>query len=216
MAKKTPKKAAKKKPAPDKVDLFALHKDEYAMPKTPQIVTAGKGRYLVIEGRGRPGSDSFQAAIGALYSIAWTIKMTKKFAGEGDFKVCPLECLYWTAEGKCGDVPLDEFSWRLMIRIPDFVKAADLRKAAKTLKEKGKTEPVDAVKIGTLAEGRCAQVLQVGPYEKAGETAALLQEFAGGQGLAFNGPYHEIYLSDPRRVAPERLRTIARVPVGRA
>ena len=90
---------------------------------------------------------------------------------------------------------------------------AHFKATQKILAEKGKTERGGDLKLETLKEGRCIQVLHVGPYEREGETVALLAEFASAQGLAFHGRHHEIYLSDPRRVEPERLKTILRHPV---
>ena len=103
-----------------------------------------------------------------------------------------------------------------MIRTPDFVSRDELKTAVSVLLEKGKEPEVSQVGFETLTEGQCVQVLHVGPYEKEGETIAQMKAFAGDQGLTFSGYHHEIYLSDPRRVPPERLKTILRIPEAKA
>ena len=196
-----------------KLDLYKSHKAEYATPKKPLLIEIGPANYLAISGQGRPGGEAFQMCIGALYAVAYTVKMTRKFAGLQDYAVCKLEGQYF---GDFVQTLPDEWRWRLLIRTPDFVTKTDLDRAAATLLEKGKGAEVQDVKLETLAEGRCVQMLHVGPYERESETVAIMKTLAESQGLKLNGPHHEIYLSDPRRVAPEKLRTILRVPVARA
>lgn len=165
-----------------KIDLYQLHKTEYAAPKKPVLIECQPAQYLAIKGRGEPGGEAFQAAIAALYKSAFTIKMASKFAGR-DYVVCKLESL-WS----------DVQKWTLMIRTPDFITKADLP-------------------LIRLDEGRVVQLLHVGPYDRIGESVARMQEFAAAEKLKFRGAHHEIYLSDPRRVAPEKLRTIVRQSV---
>jgi hypothetical protein len=198
----------------EKIDLYKLHKAEYAAGKKPALVDLKPANYLVIEGQGAPGGTLFTASVGALYGVAYTIKMTHKFAGRQDYGVCKLEGQWWSdASPDFGKVPKDQWRWKLLIRTPDFVSADDLEKAVAVLLKRGKPEDVKQVRIESLAEGRCVQMLHVGPYEKEPETVALMREFAGNRDLKLAGPHHEIYLSDPRRVAPERLKTILRLPV---
>lgn len=199
----------------DKLNLFKdLGKTDYAQPKAPRRVVTTPGTYLAIEGRGEPGGESFGSRVGALYAMAYTVKMTRKFAGGRDYVVGKLEAIWWTGGGK----PLDEVAkegwcWKLLIRIPDFVEQAELDRAAETLLDKGKDPEVKDVKRETLHEGPCVQMLHVGPYENEGETIGLMMAFANAEGLAPHGRHHEIYLSDPRRVPPDRLKTILRMPV---
>jgi hypothetical protein len=197
-----------------KVDLYKLHKAEYAAPKQPVFVDVKKAQYLSIAGRGAPGGDEFQTKIGALYGAAFTIKMTRKFEGKGDYVVSKLEGQYWSDKGQLDySVRPDEFNWKLLIRTPDFVGKKDLEEAAKKLTEKNKGEGVQDVDLVSLAEGKCVQMLQVGPYDKEPETVDKMLAFAETEGYEPHGHHHEIYLSDPRRVAPEKLRTILRLPV---
>ncbi len=200
----------------EKLDLHRAHKGEYAAPKTPALVAVGPGTYLAIEGRGEPGGAEFTAKVAALYGTAFTIKMASKFAGR-DYKVCHLEGLWWRPDGGGGlfDGPREQLCWRLLIRTPDFICPADLATATQALLAKGKGAEVTEVSLAPLNEGLCVQVLHMGPYATEPETIARMRQFAAEAGVSFAGVHHEIYLSDPRRVAPERLRTILRVPVRR-
>jgi hypothetical protein len=194
-----------------KLDLYATHKHEYIAPRTPVLLTVKPAVYLAIDGQGDPGGARFTAAIGALYAVAFTIKMTRKFAGKRDYAVAKLEA-QWFMEGE-SKVPRKAWRWKLLIRTPPFIKARDLEQAVATLLGKGKSPEVREVRVETICEGRCVQMLHVGPYEREGETIAIMRTFAETKGVGVVGPHHEIYLSDPRRVAPARLRTILREPV---
>jgi hypothetical protein len=201
------------KPQP-KLDLYKLHKAEYAATRKPALVDLKPASYLAISGQGAPGGDLFTASIGALYGAAFTIKMTRKFAGQQDYAVCKLEGQWWSElAADFARLPKDQWLWKLLIRTPDFIKDDDLRQAVAVLLKRGKGEDVKRVRLESLVEGRCVQMLHVGPYEKEGETVAVMKDFAEKQQLLFSGKHHEIYLSDPRRVPPERLKTIVRQPV---
>jgi len=194
-----------------KLDLYKLHKAEYVTPKEPVLVRTKPARYLAISGQGAPGGECFTACIGALYGAAFTIKMTRKFAGKQDYAVSKLEG-QWSFDGNPTAVPKDQWKWKLMIRTPDFIAQEDLKTAVATLLKRGKSPEVQEVTLETINEGVCVQMLHVGPYEKENESVALMQGLAQANGLKLSGPHHEIYLSDPRRVPPERLKTILRVP----
>ena len=202
-------------PAAAKLDLFKTFKGQYIAPKKPVLVTIANARYLTIEGQGPPRSDEFTARLGALYGMAYTIKMTRKFDGRQDYTICKLEGQYWTSDGKqeFPDGLPDDVSWALMIRTPDFVERGELAQAAQALLDKGKEPEVSEVTLEEMSQGRCVQMLHLGPYEKEHETLALMREFAAAEGLKPHGRHHEIYVSDPRRVPPERLKTILRMPV---
>src|SRR5437899_978185 len=109
-----------------KLDLYQVHKAEYAAPRIPVLVKIGPAKYLTIAGKGEPGSKEFQAKIGALYNVAFTIKMEKKFAGE-DYTVCKLEGLWWIVDKtrEFMEVPKSQWLWKLMIRIPGFIGAKE-------------------------------------------------------------------------------------------
>lgn len=199
----------------EKIDLSKLHKDDYAAPKKPVLLNIGEAAYLAITGQGEPGGTVFTDKIGALYGAAFTIKMTRKFAGEQDYAVCKLESQWWCDEG-AGNfcrVPKDRWCWRLLIRTPDFVHQNELDQAVALLLKKGKSALVQEVRLESFTEGPCVQMLHVGPYEREPESIALMKAHAEKNGLQLHGRHHEIYLSDPRRVAPERLKTLLRHPV---
>jgi hypothetical protein len=177
-------------------------------------VTVDGAKYLSIDGGGAPGGEEFADKVGALYGAAYTIKMTRKFSGQQDYVVCKLEALWSFAEGKDFEsTPREDWKWKLMIRTPGIVKPEELERAVAVLIEKGKSPSVREVKLEDISEGQCVQMLHVGPYDKEGETVEIMETFAEEEGLEFHGSHHEIYLSDPRRVAPERLKTILRRPV---
>ncbi len=197
-----------------KLDLYKKHKDQYVAPKKPALVNVKKASYLSIMGRGAPGEETFVTKLGALYGAAFTIKMARKLAGR-DYKVCPLEGLWW-GRRKRRDFwtePRDRWNWKLIIRTPDFITKKHLGEAVQKLMEKGKGPEVGEVALETMSEGRCVQMMHVGPYDREPETVEQMAALVKEQGLSFHGLHHEIYLSDPRRVPPERLRTILRLPV---
>ncbi len=198
----------------EKLDLGKLFKEEYATPKKPTLLKARPATYLAISGHGAPGGECFTACIGALYAMAFTIKMTRKFGGKQDYTVSKLEAL-WFFEGE-PPKSKDEWKWKLMIRTPDFVTEKERAEAVAKLLEKGKPREVAQVKLEQLKEGTCVQMLHVGPYEREGETVAIMREFAEAKKLRLCGAHHEIYISDPRRVAPEKLKTIIRLPTTEA
>jgi hypothetical protein len=199
----------------DKLDLYKLHKDQYTTSKKPVLVTMDEASYLTISGRGAPGGPEFSDKVGSLYGMAFTVKMTRKFAGLQDYVVGKLEAQWWLdGEGQdFANTPKEQWNWRLMIRTPPIVEQKELDDAAKKLIEKGSAPCPDQVRVETVTEGLCVQMLHVGPYEDEGRTIGTMNAFAEQQGLALHGRHHEIYLSDPRRIAPEKLKTILRLPV---
>jgi hypothetical protein len=204
-------------PTAQKLDLYKVHKAEYVATKKPVLVKTSPAQYLTISGRGAPASPEFQNKIGALYNVAFTLKMTQKFGGK-DYKVCHLEGLYWGSGKEENVACLDPsaWNWLLVIRVPDFIKEKDLQQAIGQLRAKGKTGDFDKAKLESLDEGSCVQMLHVGPYNQEKQTIDQMLAFAAKEGLSSRGKHHEIYLSDPRRVPAQRLRTILRFPVGKS
>jgi len=197
-----------------KIDLFKMYKSEYFAPKDPTLLETGPARFLTIDGMGEPGGEEFTKRVGALYAVAFAIKMAKQDSGQ-DYVISKLEGLWWGVRGP-GDFstePMSDWNWKLMIRTPDFVSEEDLDEAIAACQVKKKVLEVAKVTLENLHEGRCVQVLHVGPYSEAGKTIARMNELVKEKGLSFHGLHHEIYLSDPRRVPPDRLRTIFRMPV---
>ncbi len=205
-----------------KIDIFKLHRTEYKAGKKPALVETSRALYLAVEGKGAPGAEDFQAAIAAIYSMAYTVKMGRKADGKGDYTIGKLEGIYWAPKGSdLATAAQDQWLWNLMIRTPESVDGhpvtdKDLETARARLRDKKKDEGSERVKLEYLDEGKCAQMLHVGPYDKEHETTAVMLEFCRTEGLTPHGRHHEIYLSDPRRVAPENLKTILRMPVKRS
>ena len=199
----------------DKIDLFKEHKADYLARKKPVWVDVASAPYLSVEGRGAPGGDEFQNRVGALMAVAYTLKFDSKAAGQ-DYVVCKLEGV-WYCDGSedLATTPRELWRWRLLIRVPEFITRDDVAAAARKVADKQGRPDILDVALERLAEGRCVQMLHVGPYEREPETLAVMREFAEGEGFELQGAHHEIYLSDPRRVDPQRLRTILRHPVGR-
>ncbi|MDP6418541.1 MAG: GyrI-like domain-containing protein [Candidatus Krumholzibacteria bacterium] len=200
----------------EKLDLLKLHKQDYTQSRKPGIFRPSIGLYLSYQGTGSPGGEVFTQAIGALYAMAFTIKMTEKFEKGRDYKVSKIEGIWWGTENPCGDYsqePKDQWNWKLMIRVPEFIGEDQMKGARKQLEEKGKDPAFRDVLLIELDEGEVVQMLHLGPYEKEGETIVQMLDYAESEGYEIAGCHHDIYLSDPRRAKPERLKTIVRFPV---
>ena len=213
-ARPTAKKLVAKRRAETPLDLYAAHADEYVALATPVLVDVGPARYLGITGRGEPGGKAFTDAVGALYNVAFTVKMARKFAGTL-YTVSKLEALWW-GNGSDADFmfqPRDQWNWQLLIRTPDFITTTEIGDAIATLRARGKPVRVSDVGLVTIDEGSCVQMLHVGPYTEEWRTIEAMHALADQEGREVHGRHHEIYLSDPRRVAPAKLRTILRLPV---
>jgi len=202
-------------PTAEKVDLYKLHKAQYVTPKKPVLLDVQPARYLSISGTGSPAGEEFQVKIAALYGTAFTLKFEAKSAGY-DYAVCKLEGIYWTDLGGPGfeSLPMGEWHWDLIVRTPDFVTAEQLKAAQTKMLAKGVPQAAN-VAFQTIREGKCVQMLHLGPYSEEKATIESMCAFARGEGYEFGDKHHEIYLSDPRRVAPEKLKTILRIPVHR-
>ncbi len=198
----------------EKLDLFKQHKEEYAKTKNPALVNIGKAQYLAIAGQGAPGGHEFVRAVGAIYAAAYGIKMKSKQAGR-DYKVAPLEALWWGTKDEHDflDEPRDTWNWKVLIRTPDFITKDQLREATTSATKRGKDAAVSDVRLESITEGKCVQVLHKGPYADEPATIAAMDAFANENNLVRNGYHHEIYLTDPNRTAPEKMRTILRQPV---
>jgi len=206
---------ARTAPPAKKVDLVREFRAAYTATREPALLVLEPATYLAISGKGEPGGAEFQARVGALYGVTFTIKFARKAAGR-DFRVAPLEGLYWGKGHEFKVVTPADWNWKLMVRVPGFVTRGDLQSAQDELRAKGKDPAVALVKLERLREGECVQALHIGSYASEPETVARMQTFAAARGYAFSGRHHEVYLSDPRRVPPPKIRTILRYPIARA
>lgn len=189
-------------------------------PKTePAFVAVPEMSYIMVDGKGDPnkGGSGYTQAIETLYGLAYTMKFAIKKARGEEFKVGPLESLWW-AEGMENFLHLrkDEWLWTAMIMLPDLVTPADFDSAVAELKRKKDPPALPKARLERWEEGPGAQLLYIGPYKDEGPTITRLHSFIEEQGYRLRGRHHEIYLGDPRRTAPERLRTIIRQPVEKA
>lgn len=195
------------------IDFGKTLKDLYTAGGTIKEVTVGTGTYLWAEGRGEPGGEAFRRCIEALNAVVYTAKSLLKKAGTVDSGVSKLETLW--PQANCGSVSRSEGSWRVIVRVPEQVSAAVVKQAHRSVAEK-KGLDVSLVKRMTWREGKCLQVMHIGPYNEIGRSYGRLKSYAVEHGLVLAGAGHEIYVSDPRRVEPARLKTIVRLPVKRA
>ena len=205
---------------------FKKEYKEFYMPKDkPSIVTVPPMNYLAVRGHGDPNAEDgdYKEAIGLLYGIAFTIKMSKKgsrqIEGFFDYVVPPLEGFWWQ-DGVSGVdyAHKENFNWYSVIRLPDFVTKADFDWAIEEATRKKKTD-FSKVEFMQVDEGLCVQCMHIGSYNDEPATVELMHQFMSEQGyeLDINDTrrHHEIYLSDARKVAPEKLRTVIRHPIRR-
>lgn len=196
-----------------KLDLRRVDPEYYRAPATPELRTVGPGNFLTIEGRGNPEGRAFADAMSALYSVAYTAKFQLKLEGN-DFVVGPLEGDWWTEDGHpLTEARADHWRWRLMIRVPDRLDSFLVKLIKQSVVEKKRIDRAADVCLEEVPEERCVQVLHLGPYATEQADIRKLDDLIVREGLLRAGPHHELYLDDPRRVAPERLRTILRQPV---
>lgn len=200
---------------------------EFYLPKNrPEIVDVPEMNFLAVRGSGNPNEEggAYKASIGLLYTVAFTIKMSKKgsheIEGYFDYVVPPLEGFWWQEGVKGVDLTSKEtFRWISVIRLPDFVRREDVAWAISEAGRK-KQEDFSKVEFLTIREGLCVQCMHVGPYDQEPETIAKMDQYLLEHGYVEDFSeerlHHEIYLSDARRVVPERWRTVIRHPVRKA
>lgn len=206
---------------------FKKEYKEFYLPKDkPCIVTVPSMNYIAVRGQGDPNHEDseYKQSIGLLYGVAFTIKMSKmsdhRIEGYFDYVVPPLEGFWWQ-EGVQGiDYGHKEkFKWISVIRLPDFVTRADFKWAVSEATKKKKTD-FSKAEFMTYDEGLCVQCMHIGPYDKEPATVALMHEYMESQGFVLDitdkRMHHEIYLSDARKVAAEKLKTVIRHPIKKA
>lgn len=201
-------------------DLRRLRAAAYEATVTPRIVELAPTDALVVEGRGAPEGPAFQEAVGVLYAVAWSLQCALQAAGR-DFQVPPLEGLWWSDVDlrRLDDphalwrLPRSSWRWKLLLPLPDGTTPAEVRQVREQLCAKRGDSLPERVRVERVEEGRCVQALHVGPYAAEPETVRRMVAHARERGLQPCGFHHEIYLSDPRTVPPEKLRTILRLAV---
>ncbi len=197
------------------------YKEFYMPKKKPELVEVPEMKFIAVRGKGNPNDEdgAYKKAIGLLYGIAFTIKMSKmgdhKIDGYFDYVVPPLEGFWWQK----GVIGVDysrkeDFCWISLIRLPDFVTEEDFQWAVDEAQRKKKQ---DYSKVESISEGLCVQCMHIGAYDDEPATVAVMDQFIREQGyendFSETRMHHEIYLSDARRVAPEKLKTVIRHPI---
>lgn len=222
-------------------DFKKEYKEFYMPKKKPEIVNVPMANYIAVRGKGNPNTPDgeYQQAIGVLYAVAYTLKMSYKtdYKIEGFFEyvVPPLEGFWWQGEqhpvdavvrtdraGRREDIVgvdyenKDSFNWISVIRLPDFVTRKDFEWAAETATRKKKLDCSKAEFV-TIDEGLCVQMMHIGPFDNEPESVAIMDAFLEENGyendINENRLHHEIYMSDARKVAPEKWKTVIRHPI---
>ena len=201
----------------EKIDLRKQLKAYYfSTARQPSLVDVPPFNYLMIDGHGDPNSSpEYIEALNALYSLAYTLKFALKKGPEAvDYTIMGLEGLWWVPDMNQFSVDRKEnWDWTMMILQPDFITQAHFYAAVDEIHKKKPSAALEKVRLECFNEGLSAQILHIGPYAAEGATVERLHQFIAEMGYALRGKHHEIYLGDPRRTAPEKLRTILRQPV---
>lgn len=204
-------------------DFKKEYKEFYMPKKQPEIVEVPKANYIAVRGTGDPNEEggAYKQAIGVLYAVAYTLKMSyktdHKIAGFFEYIVPPLEGFWWQ-EGVDGINYADKaaFKWISVIRLPDFITREDFDWAVETASKKKKLD-CSSAEFLTIEEGLCVQIMHIGSFDSEPESAALMDKYLAENGyandLSESRLHHEIYLSDVRKSAPEKWKTVIRHPI---
>lgn len=202
------------------IDFKKQYKAYYSpKPGTPEIITVPKMQFAMVDGQGDPnGSKEFQDAVGALYSTVYSLKFARKKTGEQpDFTIGALEGLWWTPSAKDFDMGKKKYwLWTVMIWLPDFISSAEFKAQVEIVKVKKPNSALEKIRLEFFEEGLVAQIMHIGPYADEQPNIEKVHAYAAEQGYKQGGKHHEIYLGDPRRAKPEKLKTILRHPLQRA
>lgn len=205
----------------EKLDLTKKYKPYFTAKEKPEFVDIEQAQFISITGKGDPSEQLFSEKIQALHSTAYALKFIHKAQGQ-DFTVSKLEGLWTFDEKKYGQpsiteasvkVPRSEWEYRLLIRMPDYVKKGDQEAAVATVLKKKGIELVKEIEFYTMAEGNSVQMLHVGPFSTEPKTLKIMEKFMQEHQLKKNGLHHEIYLSGFTKTEPNKLKTILREPV---
>ena len=204
-------------------DFKKEYKEFYMPKKRPEIIDVPPMNYIAVRGKGDPNEENgaYKQAIGVLYAVAYTLKMSyktdRRIEGFFDYVVPPLEGFWWQDGVKGIDYDKkDRFNWISVIRLPDFIKKDDFEWAVKTAAEKKKIDCSSAEFI-TVNEGLCAQIMHIGAFDSESESVELMDKYLEKNGyendISDKRLHHEIYLSDARKVVPEKWKTVIRHPI---
>jgi hypothetical protein len=203
-----------------KLDYKKENKDLYIPKKKPSIVDVPSMNFIMVDGKGDPSKEEYQQAIGALYALTYTIKMSKTKGkqppGYFEYVVPPLEGLWWISGESFSFDKRDNWLWTSMIRQPEFVDPEMFAWACEECRRKKQEVDISKARLETFTEGLCVQMMHIGPYSQEPETLAFMRAFMAENGLVdetgSDRKHHEIYLSDPRKTTPDKLKTVLRHP----
>ncbi|MHB1318093.1 MAG: GyrI-like domain-containing protein [Anaerolineae bacterium] len=190
--------------------LYAPSAKAFSLVEVPPL------QFIMIDGTGDPNSaQAYQQALEALYPVSYGLKFALKKAGVADWSVMPLEGLWWAEDMNAFVTGSDRgaWHWTMMIAQPEVVTAEHVEQVAAEARRKKDLPALDRLRLETYAEGPSAQIMYLGAYSDEGPTIARLHAWIAEQGYGLRGKHHEIYLGDPRRSAPEKLKTVIRQPV---
>lgn len=205
----------------EKLDYKKAYRDLYLPKQKPMLIEVPQMQFIMVDGKGAPQDEEYQKAMQALYALSFTIKMSKMSGeqpeGYFEYVVPPLEGL-WSSGNKALDITSkSSWHWTSMIRQPEFVTKEVFEWSLRECKRKKPEVDISKAYFQTFAEGLCVQMMHIGPYCEETKTVSQLEEFIVQQGLIDSTGHirrhHEIYLSDPRKTAPEKLKTVLRLPV---
>jgi len=196
-----------------KLNLIEAYPEYYKAKPSPELVEFEPYQYITIQGNSEPNAPVFLAAINDLYKLVYSIKFYHKNEGM-DFKIPKMEAFWWV-EGELSfeETPQEEWFWKIMFRMPDFVGEGEFNMAVDKLIQERKLDSDHQLKFESIHEGKSVQALHIGSYYDERGTLEKMFVFMKENGLEVNGQHHEIYISDPRKTAEEKLKTILRYAV---
>lgn len=205
----------------DKFDYKKEFKDLYQPKNKPSVVDVPEMNFIMVDGKGDPNGEDYQKAVELLYGLAYTIKMSykseKNIEGYFEYVVPPLEGLWWVDEDEFNLRKKDNWLWTSMIRQPEFVTEEVFNWSLESLKKKKPEIATSKAYLGKFKEGQCVQTMHIGPYADEPVTVKMMQDFMEESNLKDETgrirKHHEIYLSDPRKTIPSKLKTVLRHPV---
>lgn len=197
----------------NQLDMVKEFKTYYTATTNHQLVEFNEIQFLTIEGKSEPGGKEFTSKIDVLYSLAYSVKNLCKKQGK-DFAVPKLEGLWWVESDKPWyEIPREKWHWKLLIRMPNFVTSKIIKSAKEDVFKKKGIDLIRYIKFEKINEGKCVQIMHIGPYSTEPETIKQMKSFMKENGFTENGFHHEIYISDPRKTDPKKMKTILRQPI---
>ncbi len=205
----------------EKLDYKKAYKHLYLPKAVPTLIDVPEMTFIMVDGKGDPNGDEYADAVSLLYSLSYTLKMKgKAFDQYTEYVIFPLEGFWWVEDGTYDFYNREKWGWISLIRQPDFVTADVFAWAVDLCQKKNPEQDYSKARLQTITEGLCVQMMHYGPFVDEPATVAQMNQFIEHNGLVTTlgkdeRQHHEIYLSDPRKTAPEKLKTVIRHPVAK-